>query len=625
MIRSVLSPMRSALRAARFSLRGASRAAEVSPRSALRTTGLSILVLGVAAASGCKVVEDLTEPENVQSRAIQVQASTTELPDGGGDVDVTATVTLGGAPEAGVTVVFESSAGSWLPDDRAATDGAGKVVRTLRTTASATVSAKVQAGGVTLVTSAPIQIEVGGVVASADVAIKLETTPKKPAVGESATLEIEATNKDDGSWATGTLAVQFGDGRQSTVGGFTGQTTMTHTWKEASLFNVVIELTDASGAMSNATFPVRVEGEEKEEENAATAVILTAKKEELPAREPLVFKLRPENDKGRLAAGKVKIDWGDGRATNLGTIDSVTEVEHIFREPGSYRVLAEIPGGRGSQARSSVRIRVMPPITVSATLSASDTAPTVDQTVTFSFTATQSDGKAASGNADVNFGDGTTTSVGVSGTRIFDHVYVSTGGFDVRADFVDTEGRRASASVHVSVQEKPTGGGGGGGDDGGGGGSGSGGTGGGGGGGADEIDPNSVVWLHDNAANWAVTSTVTGTSISDAEICIAHTKAGQWPVISSIEGNPWIIANIGGTWYAGTYEWLRPGQICKSLSSSPPSTTTASLMGQHIKVPPMSSWTPQSGQTVYLFVSTPARGGLSTIDQRSNIVKTIWP
>ena len=24
--------------------------------------------------------------------------------------------------------------------------------------------------------------------------------------------------------------------------------------------------------------------------------------------------------------------------------------------------------------------------------------------------------------------------------------------------------------------------------------------------------------------------------------------------------NPWVIAQVNGKWYAGTYEWLRPGQ-----------------------------------------------------------------
>ena len=143
----------------------------------------------------------------------------------------------------------------------------------------------------------------------------------------------------------------------------------------------------------------------------------------------------------------------------------------------------------------------------------------------------------------------------------------------------------------------------------------------GGGGGNDALDLSSVTWLHTNISGWAQTSTVTNVTISSSNICIRHTKAGGWPIVTvngtPLEGNPWVIANIGGRWYAGTYEWLRPGQTCKGI--------TASNIGPHIKRSPMTSWRPRSGETVYFGVSTGARFGGGHGDQRSNFVKMTWP
>ena len=143
----------------------------------------------------------------------------------------------------------------------------------------------------------------------------------------------------------------------------------------------------------------------------------------------------------------------------------------------------------------------------------------------------------------------------------------------------------------------------------------------------DEIDPGQITWLHTNVSNWAVTSTVTGVTlpVAGGTMCIFHTKAGQWPVYNDNgnlgEGNPWVFANIGGQWYGATFEWLRPGQQCKAV------VTRAGRdgLGAHTKSPPMTSWEPQSGEFVGFAMSTRARDGGRTSNERSNIVLKRWP
>jgi hypothetical protein len=134
---------------------------------------------------------------------------------------------------------------------------------------------------------------------------------------------------------------------------------------------------------------------------------------------------------------------------------------------------------------------------------------------------------------------------------------------------------------------------------------------------SDTIDLSRVTWLHTNVSGWAETSRITSVSVGAPPICIAHTKAGQWPVRDGLEGNPWVFVNRGGRWYAATYEWLAPGQTCKGID--------ANNIGPHIGVPPLASWRPSSGELVGFMVSARARAGGDTVPERSNVVMVRWP
>ena len=142
----------------------------------------------------------------------------------------------------------------------------------------------------------------------------------------------------------------------------------------------------------------------------------------------------------------------------------------------------------------------------------------------------------------------------------------------------------------------------------------------------DELDLSKVTFLHANVSGWAVTSTVLSVSISSTQVCVNHTKTGQWPTSEPfgpgvpIEGNPWIFAFINGQWYGATWDWLRVGQVCKSV--------TAEEFGRdQIRIYPMDrSWVPKKGDQIGCMMSTRARdraGSAGT--ERSNVVLTTWP
>lgn len=139
---------------------------------------------------------------------------------------------------------------------------------------------------------------------------------------------------------------------------------------------------------------------------------------------------------------------------------------------------------------------------------------------------------------------------------------------------------------------------------------------------ADAIAPGSVRWLHGDIGGWPVTSAVRRVSIGEQEVCVEHADAGRWPTLALaggviVEGNVWVFVRLSGAWYGATWEWLRPGQVCKRIADH--------QFAGHIKVAPLSSWRPRSGEQVGFAVSTPARTSARTTPARSNIVTVTWP
>ena len=145
--------------------------------------------------------------------------------------------------------------------------------------------------------------------------------------------------------------------------------------------------------------------------------------------------------------------------------------------------------------------------------------------------------------------------------------------------------------------------------------------------GADEIDASAVTYLHRNIANWPITSTVTRITIRNNGICVYHTGAGTFPTSKlgapgeeiDVEGNVWVFSQFGTRWYGATWDYLRPGQQCKSES-------TDALGVDQIRKPPMDhTWKPKSGDKLCFAASARARDHVQAGRVRSNIACTIKP
>ena len=132
-----------------------------------------------------------------------------------------------------------------------------------------------------------------------------------------------------------------------------------------------------------------------------------------------------------------------------------------------------------------------------------------------------------------------------------------------------------------------------------------------------EID-GPVKWCHPSVADWPVTSTLSA-SIGGGQIRLTYDRAKVWPAVDNVVGNPWAIVKINGQWYAGTWEYLRPGQTAK------PMAVLDGSKGDHFKVSPLNKWRPSSGERFGLMVSGLNRGNLKNVKERTTVQMVTWP
>ena len=130
--------------------------------------------------------------------------------------------------------------------------------------------------------------------------------------------------------------------------------------------------------------------------------------------------------------------------------------------------------------------------------------------------------------------------------------------------------------------------------------------------------PGSIKWLHTDVSSWPVTASLSA-SVSGGTINMPYSKSRVWSEVDGVNANPWVIVNLNGQWYAATFEYLRFGQTSK------PKGVLDGSMGDHIKVSPLNSWRPRSGERFGIMVSGLARAQQRNVKERSNIVMVTWP
>lgn len=188
------------------------------------------------ALSGCQIFENLTEPATGDlQRTITLSITSSSLSEGGGDIEVEATVLVAEVPESEILVTFSATVGDFPAGNTANTDADGKARVTLHTTATTEITAAIMAAGIVLTESTPGRLEVGDeVVPTGKVHFVIEFTPRPAELNEPVQIKVIATN-EDGSAAEGALKVEFGDGKATRIPDFRRRATVEHSYREASL------------------------------------------------------------------------------------------------------------------------------------------------------------------------------------------------------------------------------------------------------------------------------------------------------------------------------------------------------------------------------------------------------
>jgi hypothetical protein len=158
------------------------------------------------------------------------------------------------------------------------------------------------------------------------------------------------------------------------------------------------------------------------------------------------------------------INWGDG-TTSVGTISgspsrfTVTGT-HTYGEEGSFAVRVTITDTDNSANTGSVALTAT---VADAALSATGSSPSSSGRTTNGLVATFSDadskGQASDYSAQVNWGDGTTTSGTVSARSgkfavSGSHTYAKSGTYTIKTTIRDAGGSSATATTSVSIQVK---------------------------------------------------------------------------------------------------------------------------------------------------------------------------
>ncbi len=138
-----------------------------------------------------------------------------------------------------------------------------------------------------------------------------------------------------------------------------------------------------------------------------------------------------------------------------------------------------------------------------------------------------------------------------------------------------------------------------------------------------EFDLDKAIFLHADVSGWPVSNTLS-VELGGGVICMNVPGRENWPTVEiphhsgtkmvDVNANSWIFAYHYGAWYGSTWEWWGPTSTCKPSHEMYPR-----------KQSPLNTWYPESGEVFYVMMSGLARGQERNINQRTNIVKIVWP
>jgi hypothetical protein len=129
--------------------------------------------------------------------------------------------------------------------------------------------------------------------------------------------------------------------------------------------------------------------------------------------------------------------------------------------------------------------------------------------------------------------------------------------------------------------------------------------------------PGITGFVRDMAVTGVLTVDISGRDAFGGEmVFLNNSKSNVWPLeIEDVNANAWLVVNVDGIWYAGTWEFMRKGQTVKS--------TLAMKGPSHLIYPPLSKFLPVRGEIYGFFNSCVTRNGITSRNnnckERTNI------
>ena len=115
--------------------------------------------------------------------------------------------------------------------------------------------------------------------------------------------------------------------------------------------------------------------------------------------------------------------------------------------------------------------------------------------------------------------------------------------------------------------------------------------------------------ITDFVRNMAVTGTMSveiggRDNFGGEMVNLFNSQRSVWPsILGCCNANAWLVVNVDGTWFAGTWEFMRVGQVTKS---------TLALVGpRHLRFPPLADFRPVNGEIYGFFNSCIVRNGIT--------------
>jgi adhesin/invasin len=277
--------------------------------------------------------------------SVRVTANPTLLPAIGGTSVITAqALDINGNPLSSAPVTFSTTAGI-IDQAFATTDQNGLSTTTLRTSTTATVTAAVgaQAGSSTPTpppasgTTPPATTPSASGVASGSVQVNVSGAPSllitppatPPGEGLPATFTIAVTAAAANGSAVRDVTVDWGDGTTQSLGVVTGNATVSHIYRTAGPYRIVVTATDSFGNVVNQSTSVTVIPV------ALPTVNITPNVPPTPSNPTNVtFTLQVTPPTG-VNIKNATIDYGDGIKETLGGVNGTITKQHQYsHNPG---------------------------------------------------------------------------------------------------------------------------------------------------------------------------------------------------------------------------------------------------------------------------------------------------